>query len=695
MPLVSQANRLFSLTTPLGADAFLATAFQGREELSRPFSFTLDLVSENTSVAAGDLVGQAVGWSIRDPGTGNPRYFHGYVRKLMTGPKMSRVLRSYRIEVVPWLWFLTRSTNCQIFQNKTMPDIITAVFDQFGFSAYEKKLNGTYPTREYCVQYRETAFDFVSRLMEEYGIFYKFAFSEGAHTLVLADSTSSYAACAQGTVEYRPESGAAGAIYRWDRSFEFGSGKATHTDYNFTTPSSSLLESSPTTVNLSGISSFELFDYPGRYATGSDGDALAQVRIEEVEARYDTAAGESRCASLVPGGTFTLSVHPADNGAYVLYAVEHQGTENWVAGTSSGTADYRNSFTCAPAATLFRPARTTRRPLVHGPQPAVVVGPSGEEIYTDQYGRIKVQFFWDRVGQMNENSSCWMRVAELWAGQKWGMIFTPRIGQEVIVEFLEGDPDQPLVTGRVYNANQMPPYALPDNMTQSGLRTRSTKGGGADDFNELTFEDKKGNEQIYFHAQKDFVRLVENDDTLTVQHDQSITVTNNRTLEVSKGYEKITIDQGDRTRTVSQGNDSLTVTQGKRTIEVNSDHSLTVKQGNRSVTVQQGNDSLTVSQGNMTIEVSSGSATLEAAQSITLKVGGNSIVINTSGITLTVGGSTLKLTPSEIDLQSVQVQVQGTTLTLAGSAQAKLSGAIVQVAGDALTKVAGGIVMIN
>ena len=716
---ISQKRRLFTLTTPLSADAFLMTGFEGKEELSRPFSFVLDLVSENTAVAAADLVGQAVGWSVNPP-SDQPRYFHGYVKKLVIGAETSRAYRNYRIEVVPWLWFLTRSANCQIFQNKTVPDIIAAVFGQFGFSAYKTNLQGTYSTRDYCVQYRETAFNFVSRLMEEYGIYYTFTFASGSHTLVLADAPSAYAACAQATVEYRPDTDMAGVIDEWDRSFEFRSGKATHTDYNFTTPSTKLLRSSPTAISLPGLSSYELFDYPGRYAVGPDGDMLAKVRIEEVEAEYDTSTGASSCVSFVPGGTFTLDRHPTDNGSYVLLAVKHVGREEWVAGGGIGSADYRNSFNCAPAKTPFRPARTTPRPLVHGLQPAVVVGPSGEEIYTDQYGRIKVQFFWDRVGKLNENSSCWMRVAELWAGQNWGMIFTPRIGQEVIVEFLEGDPDQPLVTGRVYNANQMPPYALTANMTQSGLRTRSTKGGGSDDFNELTFEDKKDNEQVYFHAQKDFVRVVEHDDTLTVGNDQSITITNNRTLEVSKGYEKITIDKGDRDRTVSQGNDSLTVSKGnrtvtvskgdysvtvstgKRTVVVNSDNALTVQQGNRSVTVSQGNDGLTVSQGNMTVDVTAGSATVTAGQSITLKVGSNSIVINTNGITIqasklsiTVGGSTMAFDSSSIAMQSTKVSAEGTTLTLAGDSQAKLSGAMVQIAGSATTAITGGIVKIN
>lgn len=709
MPIIAQNRRLFTLTTPLGADAFLMTGFSGREELSRPFSFTLDLVSENPAVAPADLVGQAVGWSVNYP-EATPRYFHGYVKKLTTGPKLSRSLRSYRVEVVPWLWFLTRTADCRIYQNKAVPDIIKAVFALYGFSAYQESYQGTYPVREYCVQYRETAFDFVSRLMEEYGIFYTFTFAQGSHTLVLADAASAYADCnPHGTVEYHPEEEIAESVSRWDREYEFRSGKATHTDYNFTTPSTSLLQTTNTTVSLTDITKYELFDYPGRYLIGADGQSLAKVRIEEQETRYDLAVGESGCSSFLPGGKFELTVHPADNGQYALLAVEHTASENWVAGTQSGSASYRNAFVCLPAATPFRPARTTPRPVVHGPQPAVVVGPSGEEIYTDQYGRIKVQFFWDRVGQKNENSSCWMRVTEMWAGQNWGMVFTPRIGQEVVVEFLEGDPDQPLVTGRVYNAEQMPPYALPANMTQSGVKTRSTKGGGTDDFNELRFEDKKGNEDVYFHAQKDFHRYVENDDDLQVLHDQTITIKNNRTLVVSEGYEKITISKGDRERTVSQGNDTLTVSQGKRTLTVQSDQSLTVNQGNRSVTVSQGNDALTVSQGNHTIDVSAGTSALAAAQSITLKVGSNSIVIDTSGvtidaqaITLKVGANSFQLSSSGISLSAAQFDCKGTNTNVTGTniqvtadVQSKIGGAVVQLEGSGLVKVQGGIVQIN
>jgi type VI secretion system secreted protein VgrG len=718
-------TRLLTVSTSLGDDAFILTRVRGREELSRPFSFQLEMAAEtSTTVAPSDLVGMPVGWTINFPND-VPRLFHGVVRQLTAGEFIGRTKRVYRVEVVPWLWFLTRTTDCKIFQDKTAPQIIEAVFQAFGFTSgdsYKLSLSGSYATREYCVQYRETAFAFVSRLMEEEGIYYTFEFAEDKHTLVLADSTSAYADCnPHDQPEFRPElSGREVVVSTWERRHEFRSGKYTHTDYNFKTPSLNLLTTTPTTVSLTNIANFELFDYPGRYLAPSPGTALSNVRIQEVEAGYDTGRGISRCNSFIPGGTFTLKGHLTDEDKYVLTVVEHNASEPLTAGARGGGGDYQNSFAAIPATVPFRPERLTPRPLADGPQPAVVVGPSGEEIYTDQYGRVKVHFPWDRVGPLDGTDTCWLRVAELWAGAGWGMIFTPRIGQEVLVEFLEGDPDRPVVTGRVYNATQPTPYALPDNMTQSGIKTHSTKQGSDNDFNELRFEDKKSSEEIYFHAQKDFVRVVENDDTLTVGHDQSIEIQNNRQLEVKEGWEKITIDKGDRSRTVTNGDDSLTVSTGKRTVKVNSDYSVTVDQGNRTITVSQGNDThtisqgnrevdvntgndtLTVAQGNLKIDVTAGDALIQAGNSITLKVGGNSIVIDTSSVKITVGGTTMAFTSSSLAAKSDSVKIEGTetkvlatNLTLSGDAQAKMSSAAVDISGTATTKIAGGMVAIN
>ncbi len=709
---LTQTSRRITFTSPLGADAFVCTGFAGRERLSAPFEFALDLVSENVGVAAADLVGKAVGWTVNLPEDG-PRPFHGYVRRLVAGPETDRGRRSYRAEVVPWLWFLTRTADCRIFQNMTVDAIITDTFDRFGLTDYKTSLQGTYPTREYCVQYRETAFAFVSRLMEEYGIFYYFSFAEGKHTLVLADASAAYFDCApHGTVEYRPDQPQAESVARWDRAFEFRSGKVTHTDYNFTTPATSLLKTTATTVELTGIAAFELFDYPGGYPVAGDGAALSKSRMEEVEAAFDTASGTSRCSSFTPGGKFTLENH-ADAGSYVFLEVEHTATEDWVAGAGAGHADYRNAFRVAPAAVPFRPPPATPRPAVAGAQTAVVVGLAGEEIYTDQYGRVKVQFFWDRMGKRDENSSCWIRVSEMWAGKQWGMVFTPRIGQEVVVEFLEGDPDRPLITGRVYNAEQMPPYALPANMTQSGLKTRSTKGGGEADFNELRFEDKKDGEDIYFHAQKDFHRFVENDDDLKVEHDQFIQIKNNRTLTVQEGFEHITIDKGDRERTVSKGNDKLTVTTGTRTVTVKSDYAVTVQEGNRTITVSTGNDAHAIAKGNRAVTVDAGSDTLtvakgdigvkatagnieiEAGTSITLKVGANKIVIDASGILIDAAKVTLKAGSSSEELGPAGVKVKGMTVGLKADTEMKVEGLTVAVAGSAITEVKGALVKIN
>ncbi len=689
---------LLTISSPLdGAEpAFLLTAVSGREELSRPFSFRLELVADvSTTIAPADIVGKPVGWTITYP-RDVTRQFHGVVRSLAAGEFIGRSQRVYRAEVVPWLWFLTRATDCKIFQNKTAPQIIEDVFKGFGFTSshYKLSLTGSFPTREYCVQYRETAFEFVSRLMEEEGIFYTFEFAADKHVLVLANATSAYADCdPHKEPEYRPELTGAEAVSVWARRHEFRSGKYTHTDYNFETPSTSLLASDPTTVSLQDIAKYELFDYPGNHTVSGDGKARSKLRIEETETDYDTATGASRCNSFRPGCKFTLKGHLSDKAPFVLTAVDHEASEPLTAGVRGGGGDYQNTFTAIPATVPFRPERLTRRPVVEGPQTAVVVGPSGEEIYTDKFGRVKVHFHWDRVGKKDANDSCWVRVGELWAGKNWGMIFTPRIGQEVVVDFLEGDPDRPIVTGRVYNAEQMPPYALPANMTQSGIKTRSTKDGGVEDFNELRFEDKKDDEQIYFHAQKDFVRVVENDDTLTVGHDQSIEVKNNRTLVVKEGYEKITIEKGNRERTVSKGDDSLTVTTGKRTVEVKADYAETISDGDRTITV---------SQGDLTVDVTAGEALIQAAKSITLKVGGNTLVIDTKSITLTVGGTSLELTASSLAANSPQVKIEGTdtkvlatSLTLTGDAQAKLGGATVEIAGSAMCKVSGGVVMIN
>ncbi len=585
----TQENRLIKIDTPLGKDVLLLRSFEGTEAISRLFKFELDLLSEQSSISFSDIIGTNVTIGLRQQDN-SYRYLNGVISRFVQQATDER-FTFYSAEMVPWLWFLTRNADSRIFQNKSVPDIVAQVFTDLGFNDYSISLHGSYDAREYCVQYRESSFQFVSRLMEECGISYFFQHEHGKHTMVLADAPTNHNEC-PGQSKCRYAKVAAGplgdAITGWQIGQELRTGKYSLEDYNFKKPSTDLMASEPTVYAIGGNRKFEIYDYPGDYSTKADGQALARIRMEEQEAEHLVAHGESQCRMFVSGYKFSLEEHPRKdlNTDYVLTEIRHTATTDTYSSSRSPEGEhYSNAFTCIPFSTPFRPLRITPQPTVKGPQTAVVVGPGGEEIYTDQYGRIKVQFFWDRLGKKNENSSCWVRVSQLFAGKNWGAMFLPRIGQEVVVDFLEGDPDQPLITGRVYNAEQMPPGALPDNMNVSGWRTRSTKGGGDHDANVLSFDDTKGSEVLYMRAQKDMAVRVENNDDLQVLNDQTITIHNNRTEVVEQGNEKVTVQQGNRDVVISMGDDSLKISMGSQTTEAL--QSITLKVGQSSVVLDQ------------------------------------------------------------------------------------------------------------
>lgn len=527
----TQEGRLISIETPLGQDVLLLQGFQGREGISQLFSFHLDLISENGSISFKDIVGQNVTISV-ELVDGSSRYFNGHVSRFAQSGQDDRFTH-YHAEVVPWLWFLTRAADCRIFQNMAVPDIIQQVFNDLGFQDFQNKLQGTYSTLDYCVQYRETHFNFVSRLMEQYGIFYFFEHEESKHTLVLADSNSGLQPFAgSGTVRCDLVSGGTedeDLITAWRMEQELRTGKYSLTDYNFETPSTSLLASEPTVVSVGGNSAYEIYDYPGDYPAKAQGQTLAKTRMQEEESGHLVIFGSSSCRAFTSGYRFSLEEHYRSdmNSNYLLTEIQHMastGRSYYTDAEDSGSR-YSNQFRCIPFSVQYRPERVTPKPMVQGPQTALVVGKSGEEIWVDQYGRVKVQFYWDRKGEKNENSSCWMRVSQPWAGKNWGAMWIPRIGQEVIVEFLEGDPDRPLITGRVYNAEVMPPYALPDNGTRSTFMSRSSKEGASANYNELRFEDKKGSEQIFMNAEHDMDWRVENDSREFVGANRHLIVT--------------------------------------------------------------------------------------------------------------------------------------------------------------------------
>jgi len=576
----TQTDRIISISTPLGNDALLLRAFTGYEAISQLFRFDLDLLSEKPSISFDSIVGKPVTLNavLAD---GSERYWSGYVSRFAQGANDGR-FTSYRAEMVPWLWFLTRTADCRIFQNKKAPDIIQTIFQDLGFTDFSVRLHGSFVERDYCVQYRETDFNFVSRLMEEEGIYYFFEHANGKHTLVLANDPGEHKPCPhQSTVRYELTAGGwqdDDVVLDCSAQQEFRTGAWAHTDYNFETPSTSLM------VQASGKNKYEIYDYPGEYRKRGEGDSLAHIRLEEQTTPTFVVQGMSDCRAFTSGYKFDLIDHYRIdlNQSYVLTAVRHTASIGSSYGGSGGFSDgepsYRNSFECIPAKTTFRPQRNTPQPVVQGCQSAVVVGPAGEEIYTDKYGRVKVQFHWDREGKMNENSSCWVRVSYPWAGKGWGGLNIPRIGQEVIVDFLEGDPDQPIIIGRVYNAQQMPPFGLPAGAVVSGFKSNSTKGGGG--YNEVSLNDTKGTELIQIHGQYDMDTKIEHDERVNVGNnrtegvgvDESITIGNNRTEKVGVD-ESITIGSN-RTRKVG-ANESITIG-SNRTRHVGANETVTI-----------------------------------------------------------------------------------------------------------------------
>jgi type VI secretion system secreted protein VgrG len=689
----TQANRPLEVVTPLGADVLLLEKFTGVEAISQPFHFQLDLLAQsNAPIAFDKVLGQKVGVRLDLPDN-QKRYFSGVVSRFTQGRDLpgaagDSVFTRYRMEIVPPFFFLRHRTNCRTFQQVAILDILRQVLAGLDVSF---QVQGAFQPRDYCVQYRETDFAFASRLMEEEGIFYFFKHTLAGCQMVLANAPPAHPPLASSpAVAFesmaRRTSRTEDRVLGWEKSQEVRAGKTTLWDSCFELPGDHLQSLRPVTpevtvgtinhkLGVGGNGAFERYDYPGGYAQrfdgvdpgggarpadlakiSPDGGRTAGIRMAQETLPAVVVVGVSDCRHFTTGCQFTLTNHPNANGPYVLTRVEHSASvEGTYTTNDPPTLAYENHFECIPLSLPFQPPLTTPKPRIAGAQPAVVVGPPGEEIFTDKYGRIKVQFDWDRVGQKNANSSCWVRVATPWAGRQWGAIHIPRVGMEVVVAFEEGDPDRPVVVGTVYNAAQMPPYQLPQDRTQSGVKSRSSLGGGADDFNELRFEDKKGSEDVYFHAQKDFHRVVENDDDLKVGHDQTIEIKNNRTETVKEGDEKVTVEKGNRTIEVTTGNDTHNI-----------------KKGNREVTIDMGNDTLTIKMGNQTTKLNLGASSTEAMQSIELKVGQSSVKLDQTGVT-----------------------IKGLMISIEGQVQTSVKGMLTQVDGSAMLQLSGGIIMID
>ena len=529
-PVLKQQGRTAELKTPLGKDKLAISRFDGYEGLSELFTFDIEAFSDTADVDFDGALGAKC--TVTVTSSEKTRHFNGVlVEAQWTGFQDN--LHSYSLVLRPWLWLLSRVSDCRIFANKTAPDILSDIFAKHGFATVDKKLTENYDPLEYYVQYRETDLDFVSRVMEEFGIYYFFRHEDGDHTLVLADAKSSHAPLpGGGKIPFRQVEASRrreAHISHWTPGRRFNTGRMVLNDYDYMKPSASLLSESEAASGYQN-SKLETFDYPGRYVEKSDGENYAKIRLEAEQASDNRSQGVGTVVSLFPGALMSLADHPtgSQNKEYLVVRASHAvSTELFRSGSSGGGEDtYTGRYEFLPSDKPFRAPLLTPRPVVRGPQTAKVVGDG--EIDVDKHGRIIVQFHWDR----NKDESRRVRIGQVWSGKNWGGIFIPRVGMEVVVEFLEGDPDQPLVVGTVYNDDYMPPYDLPFDKNIAGWKSRSTEGGWEEDYNELVFDDSTGNELIRTHAQRDMETKVENDRRTTVENNDEQTVKKNRTITV-------------------------------------------------------------------------------------------------------------------------------------------------------------------
>lgn len=639
------------LTTTLGEEELKFRTMNAREELGRLFEFEILAKAEAADIDGNSLLGTPASVSLILPDN-SKRHFHGLVCAVsLTGPLEDGV--GYRLILRPWLWLLTRRTDSRIFQDKTLKQIAEAVFEPFSNDFDFKQLQGELPKYEYCVQYRETDFDFISRLLEKEGLYYFFEHGDGKHTMVIVNAKGSHEnAPVAHEFRYRPTADRAldfEPVTEWAGERGLQSGSWALTDYNFKDPTTSLMVDDMSAVDKASAK-LEVYDYPGDYLVKGDGERYVKLRSEAGDTQHTRVRGAGSIRTLACGYLFKLIEHP-DDAENVSHLALSTQIEMGYSGYESGAGDdyFRCRFTAAPANVQFRPQRLTPRARVGGPHTAVVVGPAGDEIFVDEYGRVKVQFHWDRLGENNEDSSCFVRVAQASAGKGFGAVWLPRIGHEVVVQFLEGDPDRPLITGAVYNAVNMPPYVLPDHKTVSTLKSRSTKTGGANDFNELRFEDEKGKEYILFHAQKDRLEFVEQtlrshigiDEHRTVKKDRREKIEGEHHLQVLKDV-----------RHQFEGKSSLKVI-GDMLIESDGQHSLKMK---GDITAKSDASYSIKAASDMHVKVDS-SIGMEAGMNVHLKAGMNVVIEAGAQLTLKAGACFVVLGPDGVSISGPTVKV--------------------------------------
>ncbi|MEJ8472478.1 type VI secretion system Vgr family protein [Roseibium algae] len=645
---------------------------------------TIEFMSSDIDIDLQKLVGERLRLEIDAP-KDKVRYFQGHcVAAEYLGAHGARGY--FRADVRPWLWFLTRTSNCRIFQDKSVIDVIKEIFGQHGFSDFKDTTKHSYRKRKYCVQYQETDFAFLSRLMEEEGIYYYHSHEKTKETLVLADESSSHKTIednAEIDFHFRDDVYRRGTdhVFEWRGSESIHTGKVTLQDYDFEKPKSDLKSVKALPKGKHAYKSYEVYDFPGHHLDTKTGEHHARVKVESFAAQAQRTHGVSNVKQMTVGAKFKLKKHPrkTENSEYLVISARHQisidaDTEDkeFITAILGPTLDfdasndsdmYRCTFAAQPIDAAFRASQVTPWPRCPGVQTAMVVGKRGEEIWTDEHGRVKVQFHWDREGRRDDTSSCWIRTSVPWSGKGWGMIGVPRIGQEVVVQFEDGDLDRPIITGMVYNGETKVPYSLPAHQTQSGVKTQTSKSG--DGFSELIFEDKKDAEFVRLQSERDFKQIIKNNAEITVG------------LEHKKGGTFTQTIHGDKSETIREGNHSFKVAKGEETVSVAKSRKTDIGT----------DDKLTVADD---YEIDVG-----AALEITAK----------SSITLKCGGSKIELTPTKVTITAPQIQVgaQG-QLKMESKGQALLKGAgMLKLEGGGMTQLKssglliakGSLTMIN
>jgi type VI secretion system secreted protein VgrG len=731
-------NRFVKLLSPLGASAGLVR-MSGVETLGQPFKYDIEFVSEDPNVDFPSLLGKTMAVQLELDDL-SYRYFHGYVTELRLLGDMGRYSH-YQAVLRPWFWLLSKNTNCRVFNTlKTVSDRVVEILKKNGFTDVQPRLatkpaqqgnNSTatdhYREWDFRVQYRESDFNFISRLLEQEGIYYYFKHFPDKHVLVLADDYGSHDTVPGAeTIPYYPPTDKKARetdhFEAWKMIHQLEAGIYEVDDFNFETPKQGLLRVPLNNPDKYDNANSRMYDYPAEFALPSEGRRYVRVRLEQQKAGHEIFEAIGNVRALGAGNLFTLRNYmrrPDQNRQYLIASCWYEITNDaYESSAAQADVKYRSGITAVDATRPFRVPSITPKPKVEGPQTAIVVGEKDNEITVSPYGQVRIQFHWDQEGKQNQDSSCWVRVAQVWAGTGFGAMFIPRIGQEVIVDFLEGNPDRPIIIGRVYNKDNMPPYTLPANKTQSGIKSRSTKGGQPQNFNEIRFEDLKNKEEFHMQAERDMTTLVKHDRSASILHDDSTSVGGDRSVHVT-GNLAVTVDGKGK----SPNHSSHSVTgkynlHASDTIEEDAPTHIKLTCGDSYILIEP--NKITLQAGGKAVVVldehvyakSKENSQLELDDTVfASSVKGAQFLMNDTVVAQSKAGSTMLLdgdatlnTKGDVKLGGANVEASGQTKVAAigGGSQVELtqggatmSGAKIGISGASMTEIMGGIVKIN